>query len=123
MEQFNSKIYKEKFVLYKQNPEPCLPETLFYMESRISTGTDIIWMGTSIDDATIFNELDDIIVAYLNVVNNTNEEIGVMMISTILSTIPTVSFADTLHNTKVDAILNKLDTEDISYLKETGILK
>lgn len=123
MQQFNSETYKETFVLYKQNPEPTEPETLYYYEDQKSSGIDIVWMGTSIKDATSFNTLDDVVTAYMNAIKNSNEAVGVLLISTILNTIPTDSFAEKLHDNKVDDIFKKLEPEDISYLKETGILK
>ncbi len=123
MKIFSSEQDEEYYVLYKQNPEPVNPETLYYLEQLTSDGKNIIWMGTCIADATHFTNLNDVISAYLYVSRDSNEEIGVMLISVILNTIPTQAFADTLHEKTVKDILRKLDTDDIEYLKETGILK
>ncbi len=123
MKIFSSEQDEEYYVLYKQNPEPVNPETLYYLEQLTRDGKNIIWMGTCIADATHFTNLNDVISAYLYVSRDSNEEIGVMLISVILNTIPTQAFADTLHEKTVKDILRKLDTDDIEYLKETGILK
>ncbi len=123
MKIFSSEQGEEYYVLYKQNPEPANPETLYYFEQRGRDVKDIVWMGTCIADATHFTNLDDVITAYVNVSKDSNEEIGVMLISVILNTIPIQAFADTLHEKTVKDILKKLDKTDVDYLKQTGILK
>lgn len=123
MKQYNSDCYKEQYVIYKQNPEPALPEILYYRESWKGKTLDVIWMGTCIEDATSFTNMDDLVHAYSHLVKTMNEDIGVMLISTILNTIPTNTFADKLHDSTVERILKKLDSNDIDYLKQTGVLK
>ncbi len=123
MKIFSSEQYEEYYVLYKQNPEPVNPETLYYLEQHTRDEKNIVWMGTCIADATHFTNLNDVISAYVDVSKDSVDEIGVMLISVTLDTIPTQAFADTLHEKTVKDILRKLDRDDIEYLKETGVLK